>query len=116
MGCIPRTTQLILIIQQQLLFLGELVGPDIQESLQPSCGEVRQSRRLPKLEGVIIVLRSVRAHHTALELQSTAELLCKVGEFLLACKGAQYHKYLLPFLEISILNNVREVVGDNTLE
>jgi len=58
----------------------------------------------------------VRTHYTALELQSTAQLLRKIREFFLVCECAKYHKYLLPFLKIGILNDVNEVVGNNALE
>jgi hypothetical protein len=51
-----------------------------------------------------------------LEFQPAPELLRKVRELLLAREGAQHHKYLLPFLKISVLHDVREIIGDNALE
>ena len=48
-----------------------------------------------------------------LELQALSKLFRKAGELVGGSKGAQNNEYLLPLLEVSILDDVAQVVGDD---
>ena len=51
-----------------------------------------------------------------MELKTLAKLLRKAGELFLVCECAQNYEYLLPFLQVGVLDNVRKVVRNDALE
>jgi hypothetical protein len=51
-----------------------------------------------------------------LEFESLSQLLGETRKFLRTGKRAEDYKDLLPVLKIGILNDIREIVGNNGLE
>lgn len=97
------------------LFL-HLLNPDVHNLLQLARSEVAQ-RRVPSvlLREYLRVLRIRSFDDLALELEALSKLLREARKLVHLRKGAEDNKDLLPFSEISVLDDVVEVVGDDGL-
>ena len=105
------------ICNQALLLFRELFDPDVDEALQAPSSEVRKRRVAAELCSLRRSIGSARGlDDVGLELEALSELLRETRKLLLAGECAENNKDLLPLLQVGVLNDVVEIVGDNGLE
>jgi hypothetical protein len=100
-----------------VLVLSHLLDPDVDRLLQSSSGKVTKQGILSKLLspiGVCLIIGPI--DHTGLEFDTLAELFSQPVEFVGSGKGAQDDEDFLPFGQIGVLHNVRQVFGNDRLE
>jgi hypothetical protein len=100
-----------------LLLFSQLINPNIEQSLKTSRRKIRQCCVLSELVRPGRSIRCVGSFREAgLEFQSLSELLGETREFIRTGESAKYNEDLLPILQISILNDIGQIVGDDGLE
>ena len=116
MGCVSGPAPPF-VLREILLILRHLLDPDVDQSLQFTPSQVCERGVLPELEclgGGIADIRSFQQVRP--ELQAFTKLLGKAGELVGGSERTQNDKDLLPLLEVSILDDVAQVVSDDRLE
>jgi hypothetical protein len=114
--CVSRvsgpTPHLVLI--EIPFILSQLFDPDVDQSLQFSGSQVGERGVLPEFECLVRSIIDTRGfQQVRLELQTFSKLLRKAGELVGGSERAQDDKDLLPLLEVSVLDDVAQVVSDD---
>lgn len=114
---VQGAVEVVVFCDETSLLLCQLLDPDVHQTLETASSEVGQ-------RGVAAEVGSLRLgvvctgglHDVRLELQALAQLLGKPRELLLVRERAEHNENLLPLLQISVLDDVVEVVGHDGLE